>query len=479
MTNELQLDKPAKNYSFNSTDHAWVFPPVGTAVKIDQVRDEIVSFEGILGAIVRHNAGCDSNPPNTSDLLTQCLEYVRENVSTDCESELADVLRDLYFEGSAAKLRRFAPASLAYLEPRKSIPKKSYSSVLSLGVFFSRVFMPPEFNKSTADKPSTTHILDQVMLDSLPQLKQRSDRAEPPVLRVFEDELIAQFRCDLKVLSESDGLLLSHIDSLIRLYLFQYLTELTRYLNRSVESLRVGNQCDSAALHGLHFIIEGERASASRIGVTEGWQSVRDSFGSAFAHINCLELLNHLRLPEQGPLDYAAVARLDTPYHLKMLRQLANDFVEVTSLPNNTKVKFAHGKELIADVNAAGSCAEGVYAIWHWIDHEINHSVRGRVVNDIAKWFSGFGHGTLLQQRGPLGYISVLPLAYLHLLVAVVVRSTQDKRVRLKDLWAGLTVRGVLLDEGSKRAVISNLEEIGVLEAKSDSGDARYVRAPF
>lgn len=480
MTNKLQLEKPTENYSFNTTDHAWVFPPVGTAVKLDQVRDEIVSYEGILGSIVRHNAGYDPNPPDTSDLLKQCLAQVQKSVNTDCSDELADILQDLYFESGAVKLRRFAPASLAYLEPRKDIPKKSYSSVLGLGVFFSRVFMPAEFaTSSTGESRTTNHILDQVMLESLPKLESKSKSSEPPVLRLFEEDLIAQFRRDLNILLESEGLILSHIDSLTRLYFFQYLTELVRYLNRSVESLRSSTQFEPAALQGLHFLIEGERASASRVGVTEGWRSVRDSFGTVFSHINCLELLNHLRLPERGPLGYAELAKLDSPTNLETLRQLAQDFVGVASPPENNKVKFAHGDDLIAAVNAANSCEEAVYAFWYWIDFEINHSGRGRVVNDIAKWFGGFGHGTLLQQRGPLGYISVLPLTYLHLLVTVVVRSTHEERVRLKELWDGLAERGILLDEGSKRAVISNLEEIGVLEAKSDSGDARYVRAPF
>jgi DNA phosphorothioation-dependent restriction protein DptG len=474
---ELQFNEPTKNYSFNTTNHAWVFPRAGTAVKLDQVREELLSYEGVLGAIIRCSSGFESQPPDTEKLFEQCLTHVQKHVSTDCEAELASVLRDLYFETGSNKLRRFAFASLAYLQPDSQVPKNSLSSILSLGEFFSRVFMPP--NLAAVGGKEHMHVLDRVMLEALPKLKTTSEMDLYPVMRKFESSLVSEFQKDLGVLLQHDGLFLTHIDSLSRFYLFQYLTEIVRYLNRSIESLRTGTIYGSAAIQGLHFLIEDERASASRIGVAEGWRSVKDGFAKVFSHINCLELLNHLKLPGQGPLDYSTFASLHSPSNLDTMRRLAASFVEVASSRGNSKVKFACGKELLEDVNRAKSCADAVYYIWYWIDYEINHSGRGRVVSDIAKWFSGFGQGTLLQQRGPLGYISVLPLTCLHLLVTVVVKTSQEERVRLKDLWEGLARRGVLLDEGSKRSVISNLEEIGVLEAKSDSGDAKYVRAPF
>jgi len=190
--------------------------------------------------------------------------------------------------------------------------------------------------------------------------------------------------------------------------------------------------------------------------------------------------LNHLQLPDSIALDYAAIASLESSENLRKIKQLAKEFVEVASEPNNRSVKFSNGENFLSDMNSVETCSAAVHVIWYWIDYHINHTGdKARVVKDVAKWFGGFGRGTLLQQRGRLGYVSVLPLTYLHLLVTVIVRSTNEERVRLKELWAGLAARGFLLDEGSKRAVISNLEEIGVLEAKSDSGDARYVRAPF
>jgi DNA phosphorothioation-dependent restriction protein DptG len=477
MTNELKLDKPAKNYSFNVVDHAWVFPRVGTAVKLDQVRDELISFEGILGAIIRHNAGCDSHPPTTDNLFDQCLSHALKHVNTNCENELASILRDLYFEPGTSKLKRFSLGSLSYLEPGSDVPKNSFASIISLGEFFSCVFMPP--GPIAQGASNNKHLLDQIMLNSLPKLEPNKRDSEPRILRKFEDELVGEFQKDLEVLLKNESLFLSHIGALARFYLFQYLTELIRYLNRSIESLRSGNPIGPASVQGLHFLIEGERASASRVGVAEGWRSVKDSFVKVFSHINCLELLNHIELPGEGPLDYLALANLSSRANLDAIRKLASSFVEVAVAPGNTKVKFAHGEQLLSDIGKAASCADAVFQIWYWIDYEINHSGRGRVINDIAKWFCGFGQGTLLQQRGPLGNVTVLPLSYLHLLVTVIVKSSGQERIRLKELWDNLARRGILLDEGSKRAVILNLEEIGALESKSDSGDAKYVRSPF
>ena len=144
-----------------------------------------------------------------------------------------------------------------------------------------------------------------------------------------------------------------------------------------------------------------------------------------------------------------------------------------------TEGAFSRGEDLSNGIEKADSSAVAVTELWKWINFEIKNTGRDRIWKNVGKWFEEFGYGSLLQQRGRVGYLAVLPLRYLHLLVFLAVEASGQERIRLKEFWSALLTRGIRFDETTKGAVVENLESIGVLETRSDSGDARYVRSPF
>jgi DNA phosphorothioation-dependent restriction protein DptG len=54
--------------------------------------------------------------------------------------------------------------------------------------------------------------------------------------------------------------------------------------------------------------------------------------------------------------------------------------------------------------------------------------------------------------------------------------GSEDK-IRLKILWDKLKDRGIVFDETTKLEITKLFEKINLIEKKSDSGDAQYVKS--
>jgi DNA phosphorothioation-dependent restriction protein DptG len=52
-----------------------------------------------------------------------------------------------------------------------------------------------------------------------------------------------------------------------------------------------------------------------------------------------------------------------------------------------------------------------------------------------------------------------------------------QKKMRLKDLWKQFNKRGIYFDDSTQQAVIEIYDKINLIEKKSDSGDAQYIRS--
>lgn len=463
--------------SFNSTEQARVLPVIGnTAINPGYARREFQSLEPIVGAVFRH--ALEKQPEEAIDKATfsNLMENVVNEVSTDCKPDLRSVLSDTYFDTDDGSARRFCVESLLCLTHSSGSHKKNISSLSALGEYFSEVFIGEqerEILNTIGD--GELHLLDQCMQDAFQIGVNPNENSSIPIKKYFQSSLITSFQTDIKSLSQNSANLLTHFDSIVRMYIFHYITEVVRHLSISIQGLPA--KVETENLRGLFYILEGERSSSSRMAVTNGWISIRDVFTDVFTHINCLEVLNHIKVKGSGALDYTDIAKQENNEMLTAVKNVSIDFASTAS--KWRKGPYQRSEGLIEGVEKASTPSDAVAELWNWIDLEIKNTGRDRIWKNIGKWFEEFAYGTLLQQRGRIGYLAVLPVRYLHLLVFLAVSASGQERIRLKQFWSALLKRGILLDETTKSAIVDNLESIGALETRSDSGDARYVRSPF
>lgn len=103
----------------------------------------------------------------------------------------------------------------------------------------------------------------------------------------------------------------------------------------------------------------------------------------------------------------------------------------------------------------------------------IEKGMNSSAIRKFGKNIENLGKGLFLKSRGNLGY--VFNLSH-DLLMALITVSVKDDRLPLKSLYSELEKRGIALDFSSKRELVNMLETHNLLDKKSDSGDAQYVK---
>lgn len=102
-----------------------------------------------------------------------------------------------------------------------------------------------------------------------------------------------------------------------------------------------------------------------------------------------------------------------------------------------------------------------------------NSQHRGSRYNSYAKFFEKLALG-FLKNRGRSGRVLNISEELLIFLTKICIKDKEQ--IRLVDLFSEFERRGVFLDNSSKNAVSEYYEKLNVIEKKSDSGDAKYVR---
>ena len=109
------------------------------------------------------------------------------------------------------------------------------------------------------------------------------------------------------------------------------------------------------------------------------------------------------------------------------------------------------------------------------VKYQFDNTQRKAPHDRYGKWLISFCKVNYTKTRGRLGSTTVLNQELLLFLTKLCVGK--EEKIRLNELWEKLNNRGLMFDETTKGEIIKLFERINLLEKKSDSGDAQYVKS--
>jgi DNA phosphorothioation-dependent restriction protein DptG len=113
--------------------------------------------------------------------------------------------------------------------------------------------------------------------------------------------------------------------------------------------------------------------------------------------------------------------------------------------------------------------------LFRMIDHQFNQTSRSKPYNEYRQWFVHFCQKTFLKSRGRSGKMLILDTDYLLFMTKLMIKD--ESKIRLKKLFKEFESRGMIFDRDTQTAIVDYFEKLNLLEKKSDSGDAIYVKA--
>lgn len=315
--------------------------------------------------------------------------------------------------------------------------------------------------KNIFKSKETDDILTELILNKMDVLKEVKQEKKEQYQALFEP-LTSLYQEDIIYLSQYKDYFLTSFPLLTHYYVFMYACQLVFNFERFTDST-------FDEVHPLYFTLEWESVSKRRkaAGELEGLRYIKEKAINLFPHIHTISHLNHNSLNppnSEGKRSFIPYYELQQKiqamgheYEKDYLNELKRWIVEYSRLKNIEPKK--EPEDLAAAFKALFQC--------------LREGMSSEVIDKYGKNLEDLGSGQFIKSRGSTGQVFNIKHDFLLLLTAI---SVKNKRIPLNDLFLEFRKRGIALDRYSKKEIITLLDKLNILDKKSDSGDAQYVK---
>ncbi|MFD1886882.1 DNA phosphorothioation-dependent restriction protein DptG [Paenibacillus wenxiniae] len=466
MSYKLDLDTIREKFKFTSSIRhnpkiELEFLPYNTKFK-----DTQYNFREVIGEFIRLIGQKKLDEiVNTDELINTVLDSINfEEVHQ--RSEFRQMIKTLFIDENN-QLYLFHPQTLYYINTVDNENKK-------LATFLYNVLWRNQQPWNiTSNTDYHSDLMSTLLFKSLPQLNDntKDPKSYNTIIPMVSDLFIKDFTW----LSTKSELFTSQVEKLISYYYFLYVTQFAR---KNELLFKVTDM----EIHPVYFTFEGEeRLSKTRVSYEFGWKSIERAINQTFAHVNFLKMIN---FTESGSTDsdngkllsYQQIAEQVQTMSLEEqieLEQQVDTLIQEYKENLSGDIKW----EQLGTFHSSSHipALQKLDSLFHMIDHQFNNSSRSKPYNEFKQWFVYFCQKTFLKSRGRSGKMLILDTDYLLFLTKLMIKN--ESKIRLKNLFLELEARGIIFDRDTQTSIVDYFEKLNLLEKKSDSGDAIYVKA--
>lgn len=414
----------------------------------------VSEFSGVVGAFSRMISNKELKGEfNADELIDEVAEQIGEYEGASSKEVFKDIVRTMFIDGN--NLVDF------------DIKTINYVSATSADEKIAKFLFSTLFDKSLTEEVSKHYdreidnVLYKLVLKALPELKEKDfSTNEYKCYLPFVRELFIK---DLKFLLSNEEL---YKNSLKRFLEYYYMF----YVSQVAMKLKNFEKADLTTPDKLYYTLAWESTSKNRTAYQFGWEKIKLSINSLFSHAITLELLNYHNLGDQ--FGYVELANIFTKNDKW---QVESEILSVfDAYTNQIKDKpWNDFKEAVRETEVNGF--KYVYKLFDAIEYQFVKSSRTRAYEAYKNWFVRFVYDNFAKRRGQLGYNLNMTEDDIILMTKICIN---DKgRMKLNKLFEEFELRGIFFDRDSKTKIVQLYEKLNLLEKKSDSGDAQYVRS--
>ena len=412
------------------------------------------SFDDILGPFIRAVFGWkEPRIINRDTVLDNICKNVAFQSSQD-KPKLRSIISDIYFENETRLICRNVDTYKYAISTKASQNASDY---------LVSVLCDREAVKNALSKQRTTNnnLLDDLVIENLPNLD--TDDHLTPYASLFP-EIKALFTKDFEFLAQKDDTDFSSIVLLLSYYYFFYTGQVMLQLSR------FGNM--ERKITKLYFCVQWEKVSRSREAFKSGWKMIDDRASSMFSHAVLLEMLNQtdsdkLYCYDDLMREYNSLSSDDKEKMFAEIEKLKNKYRSECAQPDGFSYKDNNYQP--GDLNSL------IKGFFDDIMLQFPNSGRKSANEAYPKSFINFCKNGFVQRRGSAGNVLAMTEEQLVLMTKVTIGA--NEKMRLNDLFKGFEQRGLYFDNISKDCIVEFYERLNLIEKKSDSGDAQYVRS--
>jgi len=300
----------------------------------------------------------------------------------------------------------------------------------------------------------SNHAIINLILSNITKL---DDKTYEVKYKSVLTNIVDLFNEDINYAIKHEKFLINNISNIFELYYFFYVSQLVLKLNKDYHEY-------DEDIEELYFLLDWESVDKNRKTVNGyGWRFLQSKSDNLAAKISVVDQINILF----GGKNYSLLSDIYKQYNMLSIAE-QNEFIEylkkwvldyrdargleVISLPNEFKELTNILFESLNDKKGIGV--------------EIRTSRYPLNLEEITKKF-------FAKRRGRYGLVLNITR---DMLLTVTALCVKDNKIKLHQLFKEYEKRGLFFDKYSKEEIESFLTKLNLIDKKSDSGDAKYVK---
>lgn len=404
-------------------------------------------FAPVLGQLFRNVEHLKEDFELNSD---QIIRNISDQVSmeVDDKQHFERILESFLFQSNS--LRIFHPMMYKFI-PLSESKEKIGEREIAHYLYDSLLNAECEQFKDFLQLQENEHVLARLIHQHMPTLDSETPKPKYANTLPFIQDLFLE---DLQTLLSNRDFFMNHISLFMAYYYFYSVTQQTLKLNHF-------EKAEIQEATPIFYNLDWEASNRNRPAVTTGFKLIMDNARKLLSHVNTLEHLNFIMDTENltyKELDDHFVS-LNEERQEEVLQDLYTWTVEYSEI--------VIGKQ--EDIMKHNDFPEGIRQLYNQLSQGISLETKYRyslAIHEIGKLH-------FLKTRGSLGNTLNISQDFLMLLTGV---SVKHEKISLKQLFREYEKRGVFFDRYSKDEIIELFNKINLIEKKSDSGDAQYVK---
>lgn len=411
-------------------------------------------FTGVLGSFSRFISNKEIKEVyDYEEFIEEIAEQVGEYEGNLSREIFKDIIRTIFIEDE--KLVNFDIKTLNYINSTTSdekIAKFLYSILFDEDVKEEALI---HYNNEV------TNVLYKLVLKSLPTLKDKKYPIDG--YKCYLPYVRDLFIKDFSFLIKHEELYKDSFKRLLEYYYMFYISQLSLKLDKF-------ENADLYKVEKIYYTLSWESTSKNRTAYRLGWNLLKNKVNSLFSHAVALEILN--TNSDGNQLGYVELAEI---YNLMNKDEIEDNLKEAVNMYQNQIKDIVWEDFKLSTKQSNVNGFNEVYKLYDSLEYQFNKGTRKRAYDSYKNWFVKFVEKNFGKRRGSLGYNLNMTEDDIILITKICINN--NKKLKLNVLFEEFEKRGLFFDRDSSKKIIQLYEKLNLLEKKSDSGDAQYVRS--
>ena len=369
-----------------------------------------------------------------------------------------EMIRSLFFEGED-----FVAKNLGLYPYQTKVNNKSANR---LAGFLLDIFGLNENDCNIIEKAMKKYpynVVEKVVVDAIHSSKAVTNSNNKSYFPIILD-VQEKFKIDFYFMLNTGMTSLDDLSNLLAVYYFYYMSQACVTL----DNFGAGKRNSPVQ---LYYALDWEKVSKNRKCCVEGWERIQASANHMFSHALTLEILNQHTLPDVM-LDYISLQEYVTecPDQDEIIAgEIEKAEKAYTSCVGDYK-KF----EQIPYASGGTKTDIAIRHLYRCVEEQFLNTDRKRANQFYNEKFTEFCKTRWVKNRRKSGLVLNLTERDIIFLTKISIKN-KDK-IRLIDLYKEYEYRGIFLDNTSKEYLQEFFTKLNLIDKKSDSGDAQYVK---